>query len=97
MSMKSRNFSLDFSSPYLLYDYVEDKKETIHIDIFDRSLASLMYYSKKAVNDLSLHIGPCIQNMFTSDDMLLTANENITIDTYIATSFDKVIKKVEMV
>ena len=34
---------------------------------------------------------------FTSDDRLLSANENITIDTYIDTSFDKVIDKVEMV
>ena len=34
---------------------------------------------------------------FTSDDRLLTANENITIDTYIDISFDKVIDKVEMV
>ena len=64
MSMNSRNLSLDFSSPYLLYDYVEDKKETINIDILVRSLASLMYHPTKAVNDLSLLIGSCVQNSF---------------------------------
>ena len=35
--------------------------------------------------------------IFTSDDRLLTANENSTIDTHIATVFEKVVEEVEIV
>ena len=83
MLMKSRKFFCDFLSPYLLYDYVEDKKETVRIDL--------------AENCILLHIGQCVLEMLTIDDILLIANENITIDTHISTALNKVVQKIEIV
>ena len=34
--------------------------------------------------------------MFTSDDRLLTTNDSITIDTYSATTFNRVVEEVEV-
>ena len=47
-----------------------------------------MYHPKIVENSMSLKIGRCVSKKFTSDNRLLTANENITIDTHIATVFD---------
>ena len=54
MSVKSKIFSLDFVSPYLLYDYVEDKKEMVRIDTFVMPLSSSISHPKIATNDVSL-------------------------------------------
>ena len=43
MSMTINNFSLDFISPYLLYDYVEDKQARVKIGVLTLSLASKMF------------------------------------------------------
>ena len=74
--------------PYVLYNYVEEKSLIINIDVLVISLSSSMYHPKIAENSMSLKIGRCASKMFTSDNRLLTANENITIDTHIATVFD---------
>ena len=57
MSIKSENFSLDFLFSYLLYDYIEDNRETVRTYIRVISLASSIYHSKIVENGLSLQIG----------------------------------------
>lgn len=56
MSMKSKNFSLDYVFPYFLYDYVEDKREAVRVVILVIYSASSMYHPKIVENDLSLQI-----------------------------------------
>ena len=46
---------------------------------------------------MSLQIGQCVSNIFTSDERILTVNENITIDTHITATFDKVVEEVDIV
>ena len=55
-----------------------------------------MYQLKIATNGLSLEIGQYMPKMITSDDRLLTTNENISIYTNVATTFDKVVDEMEI-
>ena len=95
MTITSKNFSLDFMSRYLIYDYVEDKGAMVKNDVLVMSLSSSMYLPKIADNGISLQIGMSVSRMFTSDDMLLTSNDSITIDTHIVTEFHRVFEEVE--
>ena len=96
MTMTSQLFSLDFMSPYLLYDYIEDKRAMIKVDVLVISLSSSICLPKIVENSLSLQMGIRVPRIFTSDDMILIANDTIAIDTYIATTFNRVVEEVEV-
>ena len=94
--MTSNNFSLGFTFPYLLYDYVKYKRAMVKNDVLVMSLSSSMYLPKIAENGLSLQIRIRVPRMFTSSDRLLTANDAITKDTHIATVFNRLVEEVEV-
>ena len=96
MTMTSQLFSLDFMSPYILYDYIEDKRVMIKVDVLVISLSSSICLPKIVENSLSLQMGIRVPRIFTSDDMILIANDTIAIDTYIATTFNRVVEEVEI-
>ena len=45
---------MDFLSPYFVYDYVEDKRAMVKIDVLVLSFSSSMYLPKIVDNGISL-------------------------------------------
>ena len=93
--MTTKTFSVDFMFPCLVYNYAEDKRETVSVEVLMMSFSSSMYQLKIATNDMSLQIDQNVPLMFTNNDRLLISNENITMEIHIATEFNKVVEKAE--
>lgn len=95
ITITTKTFSVDLMSPCLIYNYVDDKRETLSVEVLMMSFSSSMYQLKIATNDMSLQIDQYVPLMFTNNDRLLISNENITMEIHIATEFNNMIEKVK--
>ena len=92
-----KNFGIDFVMPFVIYDYIEEKRRRVNADFLVPTLDREKFSPRVTSDGMELQVETAVPNFFQSSARVMLANKNkdrtFTKNTHKATAFEEVIRR----